>query len=425
MGWTKDDGDDDANEFAATVDLIAKTMQALDTNNGCREARDPGEAEDDSQSQYTPDSGFGCALFDARNAFNELNRTVEVDLLLMDTVIGAMPCSRLPGEASDSGPLKGGGHARGLLCNELVWDGHPPTCNSDVGGHPRRTAAVFGPKYGYFADPSKSYYICKGEDEAVAKREFEQLNLDINFSRGERYLGGFIGSGASKEKRLGEMVAKWVAAVETLAKVAKMFPQTAYTGFTFCLQNEWQYLQHVIADTRPFFEPLEKAIRTHFIPALLGLLAGDIDGKYRELLMHSVTKGGLALRNPMDTAALWMRLSTLILALIWLWPGMLAKQRFLNARASDLPADKRWDKRNCASGVWLTVVPSRLNGTSISADEWRDEAGGNAVDTPATRESDGMQITEERGDVGVHGFWQRQQMAIFDVRIMDTDARSA
>jgi hypothetical protein len=69
-------------------------------------------------------------------------RTVEVDLLLMDTVIGAMPCSRLPGEASDSGPLKGGGHARGLLCNELVWDGHPPTCNSDVGGHPRRTAAV-------------------------------------------------------------------------------------------------------------------------------------------------------------------------------------------------------------------------------------------------------------------------------------------
>ncbi len=162
----------------------------------------------------------------------------------------------------------------------------------------------FGPKYGYFADPSKSYYICKGEDEAVAKREFEHLNLDLNFSRGERYLGGFIGSGASKEKRLGEMVAKWVAAVETLAKVAKMFPQTAYTGFTFCLQNEWQYLQHVIADTRPFFEPLEKAIRTHFIPALLGLLAGDIDGKYRELLMHSVTKGGLALRNPMDTAAL-------------------------------------------------------------------------------------------------------------------------
>ncbi len=45
--------------------------------------------------------------------------------------------------------------------------------------------------------------------------------------------------------------------------------------------------------------------------------------------------------------------------------------------------------------------------------------------TPATGDRDGMQTTEEQGDAGVHGFWQRQQMAIFDVRITDTDARSA
>ena len=74
-------------------------------------------------------------------------------------------------------------------------------------------------------------------------------------------------------------------------------------GFTFCLKNEWQYLQCVVADTGPFFEdPLEKAIQTLFIPALLGLDARDIDGKFRELLTHSVTKGGLALRNPVDMA---------------------------------------------------------------------------------------------------------------------------
>ena len=94
---------------------------------------------------------------------------------------------------------------------------------------------------------------------------------------------------------------KWVAAVEALAAVAVKHPQTAYAGFTFCLQNEWQYLQRVVADTGPFFEPLERAIRSKFIPALLGLT--EIDGKFRELLMHSVTKGGLALRNPVDTAA--------------------------------------------------------------------------------------------------------------------------
>ena len=31
-------------------------------------------AEDHADSRYTPDSGFGTALFDAKNAFQELNR---------------------------------------------------------------------------------------------------------------------------------------------------------------------------------------------------------------------------------------------------------------------------------------------------------------------------------------------------------------
>ncbi|KAL3764484.1 hypothetical protein ACHAWU_009970 [Discostella pseudostelligera] len=53
------------------------------------------------------------------------------------------------------------------------------------------------------------------------------------------------------------------------------------------------------------------------------------------------------------------------------------------------------------------------------------EAGIAVVDTPATWGRDGMQTTEERGDAAVHGFWQRCQTTIFDVRITDTDARSA
>ena len=48
------------------------------------------------------------------------------------------------------------------------------------------------------------------------------------------------------------------------------------------------------------------------------------------------------------------------------------EQRTLNAQASESPADAKQDKWNCASGVWLLAVPNRLNGTDISADEWRD-----------------------------------------------------
>ena len=34
----------------------------------------PGAAEDDRHSCYEAGTGFGAALFDARNGFNELNR---------------------------------------------------------------------------------------------------------------------------------------------------------------------------------------------------------------------------------------------------------------------------------------------------------------------------------------------------------------
>ncbi len=57
---------------------------------------------------------------------------------------------------------------------------------------------------------------------------------------GRDTLVGFIGSNASKIDWLGSMVNMWVAAVETLALLAGNYPQAAYAGFTFCLQNEWQ-----------------------------------------------------------------------------------------------------------------------------------------------------------------------------------------
>ena len=58
----------------------------------------------------------------------------------------------------------------------------------------------FGPTYGYFPEPSKLYYICRAEDEEVAHAAFEGFGLEINYSRGKQYLGGFIGSAKIKEK---------------------------------------------------------------------------------------------------------------------------------------------------------------------------------------------------------------------------------
>jgi len=46
----------------------------------------------------------------------------------------------------------------------------------------------FGPQYGYFPEPSKSYdiYMCKAKNKDAACQAFESFGLKINYSRGWR-----------------------------------------------------------------------------------------------------------------------------------------------------------------------------------------------------------------------------------------------
>jgi hypothetical protein len=194
------------------------------------------------------------------------------------------------------------------------------------------------------------------------------------------------------------MVTTWVAAVETLALVAGNYPQAAYAGFTFCLQNEWQYVQRVTSDTAPHFAPLEVAIRTKFLPALLGIAASDLDGEFRELLTHGVKTGRIAIRNPVDTAVHVHEMSLratshLITSMVdkdahlnledhrecvvrWGQYGRTVclgrEQKFINARGVDKPAVKRRDILAGAAGLWLSVIPDRLNGNLLSVEKFRD-----------------------------------------------------
>ncbi len=58
----------------------------------------------------------------------------------------------------------------------------------------------------------------------------------------------------------------------------------------------------MVADTAPFFAPLEKEIQTSFLPSLLGIPLTESDGAYRQLLTHSIKLGGLAICNPVNSA---------------------------------------------------------------------------------------------------------------------------
>jgi hypothetical protein len=114
---------------------------------------------------------------------------------------------------------------------------------------------VFRPQYGYFPKPGKSYYICKAEDEDTARQAFESFGLNINYSRGQRYLSGFIGSAEKKEECLVGMVEKWAAAVVTRSTVAERYHLLHAERMAVCLASSCQHCPILLTpgggDTHP------------------------------------------------------------------------------------------------------------------------------------------------------------------------------
>ncbi len=69
-GWTADSGEeeDDGDQEALALHRGVRLEGMLGPGI------DPGAAEDNNHSHYEEGTGFGSALFDARNGFNKLNR---------------------------------------------------------------------------------------------------------------------------------------------------------------------------------------------------------------------------------------------------------------------------------------------------------------------------------------------------------------
>jgi len=235
-GWTEELDDEDGNPLSDEA-----LRQRVRADGMADPAVDPGAAEDDHHSHYEWGNGFGSALFDARNGFNELNR-----YLMLWNVAHLWNCGSLfafnwyrhwvsclvrsePGTQaimihSKERITQGDCLAMSLygvalmplvskMRNAIPKALQPWYCD-DAGAAVKAVSNArcldflmkFRPTYGYFPEPSKSYYICKVEDEKVARAAFEGFSLEIYYSEGQRYLGGFIGSAKTKEKWLADLV---------------------------------------------------------------------------------------------------------------------------------------------------------------------------------------------------------------------------
>ena len=56
-----------------------------------------------------------------------------------------------------------------------------------------------------------------------------------------------------------------------MARASKKFPQTAYVAMKTPLQMEWQYVHRTVSDAGTFFDGVEEALASEFLPSLFGV----------------------------------------------------------------------------------------------------------------------------------------------------------
>jgi hypothetical protein len=421
-GWSLDgapDPNDPFRQYAAVVE------RALDQNE---------DWDDEALWEELPEiEAEGASLFDARNGFNELHRYHMLWQVRHRWAKGSRFAFNCYRHFNQVIVRRGNGRkAFIILSEEGLSQGDPlamilygvallPLVEGLRQAVPEATTPWFaddsaaignmhkcakcleylsehGPTYGYYIEPEKTHVICKEEEEPEAKAAFLSRGLVVSFSRGQRYLGGFIGSKGEREKWVREKVEKWADGVRILASIARRYPQTAYAGFTMSLQQEWCYIARTCPDIGALFEPVEKEIRGSFLPALLGVEFVDAD--LRALVAQGVKQAGLAIRNPVDVAHQLFDSSKqatdeIVGSLRYGTELNLAEHRQKVRGANQLARNMRkMDdvaandararekgirvknrlERAGLSGIWLTVVPNRFNGTEISMEEWRDNA---------------------------------------------------
>ena len=274
--------------------------------------------------------------------------------------------------------------------------------DSAIISHPTQTAKFlssllkYGPSYGYFIQPEKSFHICPITEETEAKQIFTSHGININYVRGHEYLGSFLGENESKISWLQPQINKWTNYIETFSEAAKQYPHSAYTAFTHCLQTQWIFLCRTTPNISTQLQPLETAISTQFIPALFN--SPLTDPSLRQLLSLPVNKGGLNILNPVQLSDILYNSSKSATTLLvdslltqkkldlYLHSSKVKESKinthhqiqsqhtnYLQTIQNDpIPYYAKNLPTNQTQGHWLSNIPNSLNGTVLSTEEFRD-----------------------------------------------------
>ena len=176
-----------------------------------------------------------------------------------------------------------------------------------------------------------------------------------------------------------------------LVRIVKLVPQTAYTSLVKALHNEWTYLQRITIGNSSLYEPTKKAITNDFLPALLN--QPNIVENMRNQIALAIKRARLGIpyptRSTADNYAASIYCSEVLVEnlLKGVPLDIMDHQRHaINSQKSSKERQKSKEQgqlaeikravnksdaqqmdRGCKSGASLTVMPSFMDDTELSA----------------------------------------------------------
>ncbi|KAL5467466.1 hypothetical protein EMCRGX_G031692 [Ephydatia muelleri] len=194
-----------------------------------------------------------------------------------------------------------------------------------------------------------------------------------------------------------QKVEYWTECVTKVSKAAVRAPQAAFSTMTKSLQCEWEFVQRVVPDCAETFIPLQHAISDQFFPSLLG---GVVTVEEKRLFQLPTYLAGLGIYDPTETAVHAYKTSRQGTATVSeAIKGVTAFQHEQHLES---------------------LTTARKMSTKAKEDDFILK-----FEKPVVREADVKNADGGlRLDLGIRGVWQPQVEALFDVKVVDTDAPS-
>ncbi|CAB3981277.1 histone chaperone ASF1A [Paramuricea clavata] len=97
---------------------------------------------------------------------------------------------------------------------------------------------ILGPEFGYFPNASKTTMVVKEAFFEQAKDLFEETAGIKITTDGHKILGAACGKRSFVDEYIADKIDEWEEEIETLSKIAEMYPHAAYIAFTRAIVRE-------------------------------------------------------------------------------------------------------------------------------------------------------------------------------------------